>query len=1213
MMGVAGLVAASGTVQAAVDAPVHQAPMSLTASDGSGLKLVSLQARGVVEDPLAFTELHLTFHNPEQRQIEGQFEITLPPGAAVSRFAMRQSWGWQEGEVVELQAARVAYEDFLHRRQDPALLEKQGGNQFHARVFPIQAGADKEIIISYSQELPRVEEPYRIYLKGLPKVDALDIKVFLGKRESGHAQTTLGGSVMSHEVVEVSKRHFTPDVDFAVAPPASDGGTRLGLRHENLTVARITPVTDAAPDPVENLLILFDTSASRALGFEAQVARLAEIVAELKRATGPQVPLEVACFDQEVVDVYDGNLGGFGKNQLQPILDRRALGASDLGRALDWAGKRARRWSRVLVVSDGVATAGPTDGQELRKVISTLGNAGVKRLDVVVTGGIRDEAALKRLTAGGLSHDGVVLDDELPSSTIARRMGLATYSGIKLSVPGAGWVWPTQLDGIQPGDQVLVYADLPRDKKLVVQVDGAAVGQHPVRLAEVQRPLLERAWVNARIQRLEHQRETLAASDPDLRAALKKQIIEISTRYRVLCDYTALLVLETDADYARFHIDRRALSDILVVGAGGIELEHRTAVADQQPRPVFTPPVDKPDEPETRNGIEDETKSEEVNFDGHSGKKSKGKEGGIEAPPGHHTIVLKPPPQPREPSVEKPSPPQHHANSGGDRPNAAAEAPAPVATPSLPAPPPPPRPEPREHAREPERRIAPNTSTPPPGQPTVNDPSPQADRDGDGIPDSVDRCPNEPENYNGFEDEDGCPDRGRVIVSSSSITILEKINFESGSSELKRATWPILDAVAAVLRENPQIVRIELQGHTDEKERNGQRIAADRADSVRRALTARGIDAGRLVARGYGFSKPLCGSHNEECWAKNRRVEFVILNRSDGAVAQPAPPHPNPPPAPPKPPETSPYEGKLKEVMMLLKSQKAAEANKLALAWRDAEPGDVLALIALGETWEAQGKKKQAARAYGSLIDLFPARADVRRFAGERLERLGQDGSELAIDTYRQARAQRADHPASHRLLAYALLRAGRPEAAFDAAVEGMRQQYPAGRFLGVDRILREDVGLIGAAWIRRDGAAKKRVLERLESLGVALAEGHSLRFVLNWETDANDVDFHIFDAQGNHAFYQAKQLSSGGELYADVTTGYGPECFTITGKPAAYPYKLQAHYYSRGPMGYGMGKLEVIEHDGQGNLTFDERPFVIMTNGAFVDLGQVTGPLAKR
>ena len=101
------------SLSAAADAPV-----SLTASDGTGLQLTRLQARAVVMDPLAFTELTLSFVNPLDRVIEGQFKVTLPAGATVSRFAMKLEGRWQEGEVVERQAARRAYEDFLHRRQD---------------------------------------------------------------------------------------------------------------------------------------------------------------------------------------------------------------------------------------------------------------------------------------------------------------------------------------------------------------------------------------------------------------------------------------------------------------------------------------------------------------------------------------------------------------------------------------------------------------------------------------------------------------------------------------------------------------------------------------------------------------------------------------------------------------------------------------------------------------------------------------------------------------------------------------------------------------------------------------------------------------------------------------------------------------------------------------------------------------------------------------
>ena len=129
---------------------------------------------------------------------------------------MKLPTGWQEGEVVELQAARRAYEDFLHRRQDPALLEKQGGNQFRARVFPIEASADKELILSFSQELRAEGEPYRIHLRGLPEVEALD------HPRAGGAHAA-GGAVAAY----VAGRHRQPARGGGGAPPPLEARPRL--------------------------------------------------------------------------------------------------------------------------------------------------------------------------------------------------------------------------------------------------------------------------------------------------------------------------------------------------------------------------------------------------------------------------------------------------------------------------------------------------------------------------------------------------------------------------------------------------------------------------------------------------------------------------------------------------------------------------------------------------------------------------------------------------------------------------------------------------------------------------------------------------------------------------------------------------------------------------------------------------------------------------
>jgi tetratricopeptide (TPR) repeat protein len=314
--------------------------------------------------------------------------------------------------------------------------------------------------------------------------------------------------------------------------------------------------------------------------------------------------------------------------------------------------------------------------------------------------------------------------------------------------------------------------------------------------------------------------------------------------------------------------------------------------------------------------------------------------------------------------------------------------------------------------------------------------------------------------------------------------------------------------------------------------------------------------------------------------------------------------------------------GELAAIQEALAARDLDGALARARDWRAREPGNVLALIGLGEALEARREGAAAARAYGSIIDLFPGRADMRRFAGERLARLaaakpaagkqaaGEQAAgtlairELAIDTFRRAVADRPDHLTGHRLLAYALVRAGRLDEAFAAIIAGLGGTYREGSYAGGRRVLGEDAAMIGAAYAASAPAKRGEIAAALARHKLAPATERSTRFVLYWETDANDVDFHIHDARGGHAFYSRKQLPSGGELYADVTTGYGPECFTIPGTPKAGPYRLSLEYYAQGPMGYGMGLLEIQTFDPRRGFAFEARPFVIMNDRAKVDLG---------
>ena len=287
--------------------------------------------------------------------------------------------------------------------------------------------------------------------------------------------------------------------------------------------------------------------------------------------------LVLATFDQSVTPVFDGPVHQFGSRQLETVLARRPLGASNLEAALTWLGQKGGR--RAVVVGDAIPTAGHTDGAGLGAIAARLASS-IDRIDFVLSGGIHDAELAKRL-AGSSRQAGAVLDGELSEKELARRLSLPTRSGIRVAVRGAKWTWPETLDGLQPGDELLVYALLgsapkPAARTAVVSLEGSLAQTLEMPLRTAPRPLLERALAGAEIARLSAHRDRLGPQNQLESQRLRQAIVDVSTRHRVLSDLTALLVLETEEDYVRYGIDRRALVDILRVGDAGIEVTTRS-------------------------------------------------------------------------------------------------------------------------------------------------------------------------------------------------------------------------------------------------------------------------------------------------------------------------------------------------------------------------------------------------------------------------------------------------------------------------------------------------------------------------------------------------------------------------------------------------------------------------------------------------------------
>lgn len=152
------------------------------------------------------------------------------------------------------------------------------------------------------------------------------------------------------------------------------------------------------------------------------------------------------------------------------------------------------------------------------------------------------------------------------------------------------------------------------------------------------------------------------------------------------------------------------------------------------------------------------------------------------------------------------------------------------------------------------------------------------DGDADRVPDYRDLCPTEPVSRKVDPvRSSGCP--SRAYLGAGRIELLDRVNFDVGRATIRPESAALLGDVARVLRENPNILQVEIGGHTDTVggDLANLRLSKARATAVREALIAQGIAADRLVARGFGEGRPIDTNATEAGRYQNRRVEFLIV------------------------------------------------------------------------------------------------------------------------------------------------------------------------------------------------------------------------------------------------------------------------------------------------------------------------------------------------
>ena len=123
-------------------------------------------------------------------------------------------------------------------------------------------------------------------------------------------------------------------------------------------------------------------------------------------------------------------------------------------------------------------------------------------------------------------------------------------------------------------------------------------------------------------------------------------------------------------------------------------------------------------------------------------------------------------------------------------------------------------------------------------------------------------------------------------ISGDHIVIDEMIQFEYNSAEIKPESHEILDDVAKVLQDNPNIEQLDIIGHTSSEGsvKHNNKLSTDRAASVKQYLIDHGVDAARLSSQGKGPSEPIADNSTEEGKVANRRVEFKITKMAGAAT-----------------------------------------------------------------------------------------------------------------------------------------------------------------------------------------------------------------------------------------------------------------------------------------------------------------------------------------
>jgi tetratricopeptide (TPR) repeat protein len=543
------------------DEPAGEGSAGTLEAGGTRLSIRRHSIRVRIEDDIATTEVEQVFFNPTSRRLEGTFRFPLPKDASIQRFAMTVTGDkLMEGRIVEKHRARQIYESIVRRMEDPGLLEWQEGNQFSARVFPIEPMSEKRIVIGYTQTLSRrdgeAQYVFPLVSEALetnpPENSTIEVSIkargTLAAFESPSHHLDISRKDESELMARAEASGYVPLNDLVIHYRVDDRRTAAALTQGDYFLLRLNPEFKGSRQAAGSTYVYWldashSTSASlREIQYNL-LSRLLARLAETDRFTLFSSNLRGRFLMAEPLPATPENI----ELALARAWGMDTEGATDLGASMEDLAKGMPEGATVVYIGDGVATVGTRGAAELARLLP----AKAARFFAFALGNSVNELLLEGLAG----RSGRVLR-LTPGDHLGRRVREFAWSlskpmlrDIAIEIEGAEEVYPKQFTALGRGEELIVLGRRTA-ASLKVRVKGSDGFESTAQVDMSGAPensSLARLWAQRRIK-------DLLATDEGGRH--KSEIVSLSEKYSVMSPYTSLLVLETEQEYVKYRIEK---------------------------------------------------------------------------------------------------------------------------------------------------------------------------------------------------------------------------------------------------------------------------------------------------------------------------------------------------------------------------------------------------------------------------------------------------------------------------------------------------------------------------------------------------------------------------------------------------------------------------------------------------------------------------------